>query len=177
MGQAEISQRSRLLPYFTACYPLSRAGAAPNPIQNNSGLPQKCRRQARSSTCTVDRSHLATLATKGIFRKCRKPGRCSPALARLVIAAIAIPGRARLQLSDGAVEGLPARPRIVSERLISLRHRPSTAAATPCPTLTAVATAPSPTAAARSSCSPALLTGRPRQSCSRMASPSRSSSR
>jgi len=68
------------------------------------------------------------------------------ALARLVIAAIAIPGRARLQLSDGAVEGLPARPRIVSERLISLRHRPSTAAATPCPTLTAVAVAPSPTA-------------------------------
>jgi hypothetical protein len=45
------------------------------------------------------------------------------ALARLVIAAIAIPGRARPQLSDGAVEGLPARPRIVSERLISLRHR------------------------------------------------------
>src|SRR6516225_9381174 len=40
MGQAEISQRSRLLPYFTACYPSSRAGAAPNPIQNNSGLPQ-----------------------------------------------------------------------------------------------------------------------------------------
>src|SRR6516165_8879180 len=40
MGQAEIPQRSRLPPYFTACYPLSGAGAAPNPIQNNSGLPQ-----------------------------------------------------------------------------------------------------------------------------------------
>jgi hypothetical protein len=65
------------------------------------------------------------------------------ALARLVIAAIAIPGRARLPLSDGAVEGLPARPRIVSERLISLRHRPSTAAAASCPR---PAAAPAPTA-------------------------------
>src|SRR5262245_48290056 len=91
------------------------------------------------------------------------------ALARLVIAAIAIPGRARLQLSDGAVEGLAARPRIVSERLISLRHRPSTAAATPCPTLTAVATAPSPTAAARSNCSRPPLTAAPRRSCWRTA--------
>src|SRR5262245_19979861 len=84
------------------------------------------------------------------------------ALARLVIAAIAIPGRARLQLSDGAVEGLLARPRIVSERLISLRHRPSTAAATPCPTLTAVATAPSPTAAVRFGCSPTAATAAPK---------------
>jgi len=35
-------------------------------------------------------------------------------------------------LSDRVVEGMPARPRTVSGRLISLRHRPSTAAATPC---------------------------------------------
>src|SRR5262249_60711815 len=49
-----------------------------DPTQNDSGLPQKCRRQARSSTCAVDRSHLAPLATKGFFGKCRKPGRCSP---------------------------------------------------------------------------------------------------
>jgi hypothetical protein len=45
--------------------------AASPAIQNNSGPSQKCRRQARSSTCTVDRSHLATLATKGFFGKCR----------------------------------------------------------------------------------------------------------
>jgi len=43
-------------------------------IQNNSGLPQKCRTQARTSTCAVDRSHLAALATKDFFQKCRKSG-------------------------------------------------------------------------------------------------------
>ena len=57
------------------------------------------------------------------------------ALARLVIAAGVTPLHVyRLdELSDRAVEGMPARPRTVSGRLISLRHRPSTAATTPCP--------------------------------------------
>src|SRR5262249_57802244 len=69
----------------------------------------------------------------------------------------------RLKLSDRVVEGMPARPPTVSGRLISLGHRPSTAAAAPCPSPAAVATAPSPTAAARSSCSPRLTTAAPRQ--------------
>src|SRR5262249_15559963 len=47
-----------------------------------------------------------------------------------------------LELSDRAVEGMPARPRTVPGRLISLGHRPSTAAATPCPHFAALATAP-----------------------------------
>jgi hypothetical protein len=62
MGQAEISQRSRLLPYFTACYPLSRAGAAPNPIQNNSGLPQG---PAGASTATSACGKLAQRVPEG----------------------------------------------------------------------------------------------------------------
>src|SRR5262245_21401943 len=44
------------------------------PIQNDSGLPQKCHTQACTTTCTVDRSHLAALATKGFSGKCRKAG-------------------------------------------------------------------------------------------------------
>jgi hypothetical protein len=58
----------------------------------------------------------------------------------------------RLELSDHAVEGMPVRPRTVSGRLISLGHRPSTAGTTPCPSPAAIATAPTPIAAARSSC-------------------------
>ena len=42
------------------------------PIQNDSGLPQKCRTQAFASTCAVEASHLAPLATKDFSRKCRK---------------------------------------------------------------------------------------------------------
>ena len=108
------------------------------------------------------------------------------ALARLVIAATAIPRRARLswlrdiasraenpsaqlaatprhapaatpctctasKLSDRAVESMPARPRTVTGSLICLGHRPSTAAATPCPSPAAVArpqARPSPRAVA-----------------------------
>src|SRR5947207_1660446 len=44
-------------------------------IQKDSGLPQKCRTQACTTTCAVDRSHLAALATKGFFGKCRKTER------------------------------------------------------------------------------------------------------
>ena len=47
------------------------------------------------------------------------------ALARLVIAATAIPFvqvYPASKLSDRAVEGMPVRPRTVSERLISLGH-------------------------------------------------------
>jgi len=55
--------------------------AAYTPIQNYSGLPQKCRTQACTSTCAVDRSHPPPLATKGFFGKCRKPGE-SPSAAR-----------------------------------------------------------------------------------------------
>src|SRR6516164_4408622 len=62
MGQAEISQRSRLLPYFTACYPLSRAGAAPNPIQNSSGPPQG---PAGASTATSACGKLAQRVPEG----------------------------------------------------------------------------------------------------------------
>src|SRR5262245_21071943 len=50
---------------------------------------------------------------------------------------------------------MPARPRTVSGRLISLGHRPSTAATTPCPRFAALIAAPSPTAAARSNYSQA----------------------
>jgi len=64
------------------------------------------------------------------------------ALARLAIAAAQ--RRSPLpvsKLSDRAVDGMPARSRMVSGRLISLGHRPSTAATTPCPSPAAVATA------------------------------------
>jgi hypothetical protein len=75
------------------------------------------------------------------------------ALARLVIAAGATPCTSTAsKLSDRAVEGMPVRPRTVSGRLISLGHRPSTAGTTPCPSPAAIATAPTPIAAARSSC-------------------------
>jgi len=40
-------------------------------IQNDSGLPQKCRTQACTSTYAVKCSHLAPLATKGLFGKCQ----------------------------------------------------------------------------------------------------------
>jgi hypothetical protein len=52
--------------------PLARQTAATS-IQNDSGLPQKCRTQAGTSTCAVKRSHLAALAAKGFFGKCQKP--------------------------------------------------------------------------------------------------------
>jgi hypothetical protein len=79
------------------------------------------------------------------------------ALARLVIAAGATPCTSTAsKLSDRAVEGMPVRPRTVSGRLISLGHRPSTAATTPCLSPAAVATAP---AAARLSCSPRHTNG------------------
>jgi hypothetical protein len=48
-------------------------GSATPRFQNNSGLAQKCRTQARTSTCTVKRPHRVPLATKGFFRKCQKP--------------------------------------------------------------------------------------------------------
>ena len=44
---------------------------AGGPIQNDSGLPQKCRTQACTSTYAVKCSHLAPLATKGLFGKCQ----------------------------------------------------------------------------------------------------------
>jgi hypothetical protein len=85
------------------------------------------------------------------------------ALARMAIAARRNAVQVyRLELSDRAVEGMPARPRTVSGRLICLGHRSSTAATTPCPSPVAVATAPSLIAAARSSCSPPPRTAAPR---------------
>ena len=39
-------------------------------IQNDSGLPQKCRTQACTSTCAVKGSHRSALATKGFFGEC-----------------------------------------------------------------------------------------------------------
>src|SRR5262245_56283260 len=67
------------------------------------------------------------------------------ALARLVIAAIAIPGRARLQLSDGAVEGLPARPSSGPGRMVSCQPSPP-----PLPLLHAPTSPPSSRPQARS---------------------------
>src|SRR5262245_47215492 len=47
------------------------SGPASASIQNNSGLPQKRRTQARTSTCAVKRSHPSPLARKGFFGKCQ----------------------------------------------------------------------------------------------------------
>jgi len=68
------------------------------------------------------------------------------------------------RLSYRAVEGMPVWPRMVPGRLMSLGHRPSITATTPCPSPAAVATAPSPTAAPRSNCSPPAATAAPRRS-------------
>src|SRR6516165_4047154 len=43
-------------------------------IQNDSGLPQKCRTQACTSTCAVKGSHRSALATKGFFGECQTTG-------------------------------------------------------------------------------------------------------
>src|SRR5262249_35256663 len=44
---------------------------------NNSGLPQKCRTQARTSTYAVKRAHFALLATNDFFGKCQNKERAS----------------------------------------------------------------------------------------------------
>src|SRR5437588_11122388 len=82
-----VSSRAQPLPY--------------PPVQNDSGLAQKCHTQARTSTCAVKRSHLALLATNGFFGKCQnQPARLAPA----AIAARAT-GVLERATYDGAPEG------------------------------------------------------------------------
>ena len=115
MGQAEISQRSRLLPYFTACYPLSRAGAAPNPIQNNCTIlcdynDLDCLTGTNGTTGA--QRFLTALSHRfanGFLGKCRRTGPMlaladDAALARLVIAAAAVIDAAAIPIEEARHE-------------------------------------------------------------------------